>query len=356
MTTISPDNIVEDWGGFEKLVAKLHETGSVTVQHNVKVKGQSGAVRQIDVLIRHTQGLYEHLILVECKHWNSSVKRIQVDAMATAIRDLNASKGVIFTTKDFQSGAVTAAESFGVDLVKVREFADSEWGRPGRHIDFFIQYFQRSIGNLKVDASTLALPGLPPKSPHLDLHIVGEEGETGTTSTPTTKADGTSGETLEKIIVEKSAEALNQLVQSNNFILGEDDAIERWMKTPVNIEAPNTIVAQISGTPVFISRISFDLAVKITQHRFQYDRKARYQFALAIENKLTGKVTAATRLKDAEKTHLATIEPEKVEDREAVLKNGSVMKVTLKGFFPFEEALSAMQSLTPKIVPGVESP
>jgi predicted helicase len=144
VTAISPDKIVDDWGGFEKLVAKLHDTGSVKVQHDVKLKGQSGAIRQIDVPITHTEGLYEHLILVECKHWNSNVKRMQVDAMVTSVKDLKASRGVIFTTKDFQSGAVTAAEAFGVDLIKVREFAEAEWGLPGRRIDFLMQYFQRS--------------------------------------------------------------------------------------------------------------------------------------------------------------------------------------------------------------------
>lgn len=65
MTTISPDRIVDDWGSFERLVAKLHETGSVTVQNNVKLKGQSGAIRQIDVLIKHTQGLGAAKIIVD---------------------------------------------------------------------------------------------------------------------------------------------------------------------------------------------------------------------------------------------------------------------------------------------------
>ncbi len=160
MAEFSPENIVEDWGGFEKLVAKLHETGTVTVEHNVTLTGQSGAPRQIDVLVRHTEGLYEHLILVECKHWKSNVKRIQIDALATAVRDLKASKGVIFTTKGFQSGAVRMAEAVGVDLIKVRGFTDTEWGSPGRHVDFNIQYFQRSIGSPDITAAVQAIPGV----------------------------------------------------------------------------------------------------------------------------------------------------------------------------------------------------
>ena len=59
--------IFTDWDGFEQFVARLHRTGSVTVEHNVTLTGRSGASRQIDVLVRHKEGLYEHLIVVECK-------------------------------------------------------------------------------------------------------------------------------------------------------------------------------------------------------------------------------------------------------------------------------------------------
>lgn len=350
MTAISPDKIVADWGGFEKLVANLHETGSVTVKHNVKLKGQSGATRQIDVLITHTEGLYDHLILVECKHWNSNIKRMQVDAMATSVKDLKASKGVIFTTKDFQSGAVTAAQAFGVDLIRVREFADSEWGRPGRHIDFFMQYFQRSVGNLQVSATTLALHGEQPAPIHLNLQIGNEETGEGTTSTATVKLDGTSGDNLEKIIIDKSAEALAQLVNKNNFLMGDGDGIDRYVATRVDIQAPNNLIVPIGSRNVIVSKISLDLAVKITQNRFQLDRKALYQFVLAIENKVTGRVMAATRAKDSDITDLARLQSDEPNEDNPILENGSTLKITLKGFFPFEEYLNASKIQgTPKV-------
>ena len=98
------DNIVEDWGGFERLVAKLHETGDVAVERNVILKGRSGAPRQIDVLIRHRQGLYEHLVVVECKYWRQSVKRLHVDALATTVREVGAAKGRLVSA----SGATNA--------------------------------------------------------------------------------------------------------------------------------------------------------------------------------------------------------------------------------------------------------
>jgi hypothetical protein len=84
----------KDWGGFEKLIAQLHETGEVTVEHNAIRIGKSGAPRQFDLLIRHKQGLYDHLVIAECRYWNSPVERI--DALATAIQDVGVAWGAVF--------------------------------------------------------------------------------------------------------------------------------------------------------------------------------------------------------------------------------------------------------------------
>lgn len=80
---MNTETLVEDWGGLKKLVAELRETGEVTVEHDVVLQGRSDAPRQIDFLVRDKQGLYEHLIVVECKYWNSPVERLHVDALAT---------------------------------------------------------------------------------------------------------------------------------------------------------------------------------------------------------------------------------------------------------------------------------
>jgi hypothetical protein len=109
--------LVKDWGGFERLVAKLHDTGTVQVEHDVVLTGKSGAPRQCDVVIRHREGLYEHLIIVECKYWQDNVSRLHVDALATTVKDLKASKGVIMTAKGFQSGAKTLAVHEGLNSI-----------------------------------------------------------------------------------------------------------------------------------------------------------------------------------------------------------------------------------------------
>src|SRR5580692_9275408 len=134
--------LIGDWGGFEKLIAALHETGDVKVEHDVTLVGESEAPRQIDVLVTHTEALSTHRILVECKCWRSAVERLHVDAMITAVKDLKASRGVFFTTVGYQSGAGAVAKAYGIDLYVVRELSDEEWGGPGRLVDLCLHVIE----------------------------------------------------------------------------------------------------------------------------------------------------------------------------------------------------------------------
>jgi hypothetical protein len=170
--TLPLNNLISDWGGFEQLVTKLHDTGSVEVQHNVTLVGKSGAPRQIDVLVKHREGLYEHLIIVECKYWKHHVSRLHVDALITAVNDLNASRGVIFSVNGFQEGAITAAKHATIDLFHVRELTDQEWGLPGRVVDFYLQVIQGSFGNpVLIDTKVMAQQGTEPKPVSLNATI-----------------------------------------------------------------------------------------------------------------------------------------------------------------------------------------
>lgn len=127
-------DLIKDWGGFEKFIAEMANTGDVTVSHNITLTGTSGVSRQIDVLITHKTGLINHLVICDCKFWKASVKRMHVDGMITAVKDLGASKGVFFTTKGYQSGAKEMAGKNGIELFLVREPTDEEWGFPGRKV------------------------------------------------------------------------------------------------------------------------------------------------------------------------------------------------------------------------------
>ncbi len=342
MAEIPEDKIVTDWGGFEKLVAELHETGEVRVEHNVKLTGKSGAPRQIDVLVRHVQGLYEHLILIECKYWKENVSRLHVDALHTAVSDLNAAKGVIFTTKGFQEGALTAAKAFGIDLFKVREMTDEEWGLPGRVVDFYMQYFLRSLGNVQIKDAMAT--GQPKQQTPLNLQIATDGEGKGTSKTPTIKADGSDGKTLEQIIIEGSRDALNQFAR-NNFLL--DGEKTEYALVRVTVRGTEHYTIRHDDVLVRIGAIEFDLGVKITQTRFQHDRAAQFRFALAVENLINGNVESVSRKREQSVTEMKTLSS-RIQSTvpEDILKNGSILKIMLEGFFPFEEIPESLRKPT----------
>ncbi|MBE7156918.1 MAG: restriction endonuclease [Rhodospirillales bacterium] len=328
-------DLVKDWGGFEKLVASLHETGEVTVQHNVTLPGRSGAERQIDVLVRHRQGLYEHLIVIECKYWNKNVQRLHVDALATTVREVGASRGVIFSTKGFQSGAVAQAEHENIALFKVRDLTDDEWGAPGQVVDFFLQFIQPSAGNFRLNvAQTFAVMGRPEGKP-VNLNIVlAPDG--GGSRTPVAKTTGKEPDTLEDIIHENIQKGLQQAL-SSSFTLNGGEECERYMLAPLNLNFEPHLRIFADDVIVELSGISMDLGIKINQSRFVHDRGSHYAFALAVEDRINGTVATASREKTATLTVLSEKQERELDQNEEPLRNGSVARVFMKGYFDFSE-------------------
>jgi restriction endonuclease len=329
--------LVQDWGGFERLVAKLHETGEVTVERDVVLQGRSGAPRQIDVLIRHKQGLYEHLVVAECKYWNSRVERSDVDVVVATVRDVGASRGAIFSIKGFQSGAVLQAKHEGIELYQVRDLTREEWGLPGRIVDLFLQVIQPSIGNIRTDGAFKI--GNPFVTTPITLPLaVGPEGFTSCTRT--LKRDGSpGGELFEKYLADAVQQALSNTLAQVQMINGGAECTG-YVGSPVNLVPDVPFKIPLNGEVLMIPRMSFDLGIKIQQSRITVDRAQRYGFALALENFITGAVSAASRPTDANVTTLAELEIEEPPSGEQALVNGTLMRVVMKAFFPFEEIAS----------------
>jgi hypothetical protein len=347
---MSVADLVINWGGFEQLVAILHETGEVTVEHNVVLPGRSGAPRQIDVLIRHKQGLYEHLVIVECKYWNSSVDRLHVDALVTTVREVGASRGVIFSTKGFQSGAIAQAKHDSIDLYVVRDLTANEWGLPGRVIDIFLQIIQPGIGNVVSHGVTKI--GNPFNNTPIVFNLLfGPDGPES--STPTLKRDGSpGGDTLEKYLFDAAQKTLVHGLGQIQMINGGTDCT-RYVLCPANLLPDIPFRVPLNGEIIIIPKFSFDLGIKITQSRITVDRAAQYKFALALENYVTGTVSAASRQLDAALTTLVELGPQEPSPNgEAPLMNGSILRVEIKSFFPFEE----MKGLSPVPVESVRRP
>lgn len=332
--------IVKDWVGFERLVATLRDTGEASVQHDVVLTGESGAPRQIDVLMRAR----DNFVLIECKYWNKSVERLHVDALVTAVRDLRATKGVVFSTKGFQSGAVIAARHFGIDLFLVREPTDAEWGLPGRVVDFCLQILQPSIGDMKYHDTTLRGQASPSFPIRLDVDL--SDGDSRT-HTGLINQDGTVGRSLEDVLEHAAMEELVRFSKMAVTINGGEECV-RYARTTVELRSDTPLIVPRGDALVIIPSITFELGIKIQQSQVTLDRAKDYLFVLAIVDYVRGAATAASRKHGSDRTLLFPLGLASTGPAKSVFQNGSLMSVALKTFFPFGE-LSGLKPVPLKI-------
>lgn len=318
-------SFVKDWGGFEDFIAELHRDGAVQVERDVKLKGKSGATRQIDVLVTHKHGLYTHRILIECKYWNKRVERADVDEMRSTLDDLNADKAVFFTTKGYQSGAEIYARHHGIIINIVRELTDKDWGSPGRVVDFYLQFVYRGLLNIKFDAEVTMLLGevLDPNVAKLSIVMDGPD----KTETKIYQVNDTNPRTLEEVVDKYSLEALKNFFPSDTkgFIINNGaDSSYYMIGKGVEILFPGEQWIINYGTRVCIKKITFDLAIKLSQMRCLTDRMDNYKYAVIIEDKINNQILVAQRKKNVEHR---SIEPYVVDDsKDKALENGSIIR------------------------------
>ncbi len=91
-----------------------------SVHHLKKLDGDSGEY-EIDVTAEFVLfGGAEIKILIECKKYNSPVKRDVIMIMESKIRDSSAHKGMVFSTSGFQSGAIEYAQKRGIATITLQ--------------------------------------------------------------------------------------------------------------------------------------------------------------------------------------------------------------------------------------------
>jgi len=108
---------------FELFVKNLLESANEKLQnlqitHNEKIKNNDGTY-QIDVTVRFKVFGGDFLLLIECKHHKSPIKREVVQILHDKIRTIGAQKGMIFSTIGFQKGAIQYASRHGIALVQI---------------------------------------------------------------------------------------------------------------------------------------------------------------------------------------------------------------------------------------------
>lgn len=113
---------------YEKFVQEIYQAlldqdttiNNITVQHNVKVLGKSGAEHQIDVYWEFEIAGIVYKTCIECRKYKSSIKKSQVAAFAKTVEDIGNANGIMVTTAGYQSGAKILAQHERIRLLLVK--------------------------------------------------------------------------------------------------------------------------------------------------------------------------------------------------------------------------------------------
>ncbi|MCH6258412.1 restriction endonuclease [Puniceicoccaceae bacterium K14] len=124
---IGPNKNVAEFApeGFEKHVQNMIELSGIDLSdfrtsRRENIKGLEGEY-EIDVVARFSALGTSFLVLIECKHHKSPIKRDVVQVLRDRMRSVGAQKGMIFSTAKFQSGALKYAKAHGIALVQVTD-------------------------------------------------------------------------------------------------------------------------------------------------------------------------------------------------------------------------------------------
>lgn len=261
--------LVSDWGGFEKLVAELHSTGEISVERNVVLKGRSGASRQIDVVVRHRQGLYDHLVIIECKYLKRPVSRSAVDALASAMLDLGASKGVIFSRDGFQEGAKRLAKNSNIDLFRIRDVVIK-----GPRYIRCVSIIEYSLLEI---ASTLSIDGIPVEHKWtLENLVAGGENQAGVeVSGLENMNDAQFGSLLFDLFRELHESKAASLDPHHEGLIRYIGDVERDL---------SHVITDRVGKPEQANGLVVRIAVKAIQNHFFIDKLKNKGFILAVED------------------------------------------------------------------------
>lgn len=119
-----PKHVIRSSTAYEKFVREVHQSlvnqdavKNIDVQHNVTIKGKSGATHQIDVYWEFEVAGNVYKTCIECKEHSSAVKKTHVASFIAVLDDIGGVTGIFVTTKSYQKGAKLLAKQGNVRLL-----------------------------------------------------------------------------------------------------------------------------------------------------------------------------------------------------------------------------------------------
>jgi len=330
-----------DWKEFELFVADIYsDADEITVEHDKTIKGKSNAKRQIDVFVTQKTKLHTYTTIIECKRWKKPVTRQVIDVLFASVEDLNANKGVIFTTKGYEEGAIEYAKSKNIDIFIVRDIREDEYGNLGKTFSLYLQMFHGKLENFDLQNirwfSPLGLP-LTKQPPKFDIYFTKEQ--IFPEHQQLVDLNLNKGSNLVKLLIDIRSDLLKRRLNSFNHLLQpENKKLELGYKTKIKLDFSKYKYKFIQHDNGFIQfdNISFDLINSIDQTKMDFDKTASFDFALIVENYISKQKNFVSKPKKEHKVKLSEpIIDKEIEDEKLVQPN-SIIKVSTEHYVNFE--------------------
>lgn len=101
---------------LEQQIAAYFRINGYETDLNVKLEGKSGAIHEIDVFVRKTDGVTDFTLAVECKAWATPIEKDVVSKLSMILADAGINKGIIVSLQGWRSGAEKTAQQERIEL------------------------------------------------------------------------------------------------------------------------------------------------------------------------------------------------------------------------------------------------
>ncbi|WP_444894689.1 restriction endonuclease [Microbulbifer sp. TRSA001] len=322
-----------DWKNFELFVKDLYSAeGDVLVEHDVTEIGKSGASRQIDVKVTQKTSFHTYTTIIECKYWKKAVERTTVDIVAASIEDLNASKGVIFTTRGYQQGAETYAKSKNIDIFVVRDLLNEDWGNPGRNIQLYLNIVGGQMSKAHFpNAKAMLIVEEQPHDMNLEINLSQENLDDNNFLLYSVK-NGDTGPNLTKIL----SEIHSTITKNINSIAGQKDEFlnhKLLVKSDVNVNFSGFEFRQLRNkfAAVNLSEMTINFVTQISRSKLNIDRAENLDYALVVQNYVSEQAHYVSKKSESGEILVSAYKSEPVppDNPNDIFVNGSTMSCFL---------------------------
>ena len=100
----------------------LKDKSDTQIFSNYRLRNESGKKREFDIVIKSTLNNFKFLTVIECKDFSQPVSVEKIEAFQSkCLRIPEINKKVFVSRKGFQSDAINAAKTFGIEIYKIKE-------------------------------------------------------------------------------------------------------------------------------------------------------------------------------------------------------------------------------------------